>query len=712
MARKQAGNINVDFDAKTAGLRKAEGDVRRTANSMSRNFQRATRDTRNLTQGVRNLAGRLRGLSAFGGLLAGGFLGGWIRNTAQASAGMVELSIRTGESTTALEHLIRATEADGASRDKAARSIANWSRVVTEAADGSAEYADTFNALGLSARRLSLLPLTDQFHAVADAVSTATEEGRRFQALGLLTQLVGARNVQGFTAFFERGRFARNLQEGAALATPTREEYEANKELLQDFTNLSNVIRTSLIKGLAEASGGLSKLAEAAERNIPAGIGAAAGQGTSVVRAGAIVLSLGGIAILGEALDKFIAGIRALQTWGQYGGNTFRWGAGLLTRATFWLTAGILAIEQIHNFYRRFSLLRGVEPPDIRTLGNTLEEQAEAVWAGLENARANLARARDALARPLPSGTLGEAVFTAMGLVGDEIVSPLDVAELEAELMRWEAASDLIDEARGNLAESGADAANAIASTTNELAGLITDMGDLFRALAPLPEFVNPRFDIARHLEGTIRDPRRVGTLDLTGLSLRPAGLEPTPTPFHVLGDARELAAEFRVHEEILSNVAIEVGDALGDLVDTITEKDASLRDALANLLRGLSRAITSGVGAGLTDRLLVGLGLRAGGGYASGLTLVGERGPELLDFRNPAMVYSNAQLGAALRGGGGAGGVTINYAPTINAVDAVGVEGVLVRQRKELLEAVNAEFLHRSGYSNPLTQRYDAPGF
>ena len=166
------------------------------------------------------------------------------------------------------------------------------------------------------------------------------------------------------------------------------------------------------------------------------------------------------------------------------------------------------------------------------------------------------------------------------------------------------------------------------------------------------------------------------------------------------------------MHEEILSNVAIAAGDALGDFVDAITDSTQGFRDAMASFLRSLSRAITSGVGAGLTDRLLSGLGLRAGGGYASGLTLVGERGPELLDFRNPAMVYSNAQLGAAIRGGGGAGGVTVNFSPTINAVDAVGVEGVLIRQRKALVEAVSAELLHRSGYSNPLTQRFDAPGF
>ncbi len=52
---------------------------------------------------------------------------------------------------------------------------------------------------------------------------------------------------------------------------------------------------------------------------------------------------------------------------------------------------------------------------------------------------------------------------------------------------------------------------------------------------------------------------------------------------------------------------------------------------------------------AGLSGMMLQ---TRANGGYtAPGMTLVGEAGPELVDFNAPAMVYSNAQLRSAMGG-------------------------------------------------------------
>lgn len=50
----------------------------------------------------------------------------------------------------------------------------------------------------------------------------------------------------------------------------------------------------------------------------------------------------------------------------------------------------------------------------------------------------------------------------------------------------------------------------------------------------------------------------------------------------------------------------------------------------------------------------------RANGGYTSpGLTLVGERGPELVDFTKPGRVYTNNQLGQLINGGFDIGGMS-----------------------------------------------------
>jgi hypothetical protein len=60
-----------------------------------------------------------------------------------------------------------------------------------------------------------------------------------------------------------------------------------------------------------------------------------------------------------------------------------------------------------------------------------------------------------------------------------------------------------------------------------------------------------------------------------------------------------------------------------------------------------------SGANAAATLAATYGLQMRAGGGYTPpGMTLVGERGPELIDFSAPSMVYNNNRLRNAMDGG------------------------------------------------------------
>ena len=63
--------------------------------------------------------------------------------------------------------------------------------------------------------------------------------------------------------------------------------------------------------------------------------------------------------------------------------------------------------------------------------------------------------------------------------------------------------------------------------------------------------------------------------------------------------------------------------------------------------------------------------GFQRGGFHRGGLAIVGERGPELADFRRPTRIYPTEDLAAAVSG---AGGVTINFAPVISSVDEAGV--------------------------------------
>jgi lambda family phage tail tape measure protein len=75
---------------------------------------------------------------------------------------------------------------------------------------------------------------------------------------------------------------------------------------------------------------------------------------------------------------------------------------------------------------------------------------------------------------------------------------------------------------------------------------------------------------------------------------------------------------------------------------------------ATINLILGAGSVHTGGAS---------GAANRAGGGYASGPTMVGENGPELLNLPSGSKVYNQAQLAFSSGGGGG----NVHYAPQYN---------------------------------------------
>ena len=65
------------------------------------------------------------------------------------------------------------------------------------------------------------------------------------------------------------------------------------------------------------------------------------------------------------------------------------------------------------------------------------------------------------------------------------------------------------------------------------------------------------------------------------------------------------------------------------------------------------------------------------GGFTPPGFAVVGESGPELIDFSQPGRVYSNADLTSALASGG-SGDFVLNFNPVIQSVDEGGVRQAL----------------------------------
>ena len=95
----------------------------------------------------------------------------------------------------------------------------------------------------------------------------------------------------------------------------------------------------------------------------------------------------------------------------------------------------------------------------------------------------------------------------------------------------------------------------------------------------------------------------------------------------------------------------------------------AALIEAL--IIQPLVSGITAGLGAAFGAP-----GLQSGGFSGTGFRVVGEAGPELVDFRNPGRVYTNSELQSALSGSGA--GYEINFSPVIQTQDSTAIRQAL----------------------------------
>ena len=137
------------------------------------------------------------------------------------------------------------------------------------------------------------------------------------------------------------------------------------------------------------------------------------------------------------------------------------------------------------------------------------------------------------------------------------------------------------------------------------------------------------------------------------------------------------------------------IEDAARSLAQAILSAflDALVFQPIANAISGFVAGafgvpfLGAGAGTGAIPPAARG-GVFADGGYAGrGLALVGERGPELVDFQNPARVYTAEQLAAGL--GGGGGGTVINFSPVIQTADESGVRRALADILPQFSEVV-----------------------
>lgn len=110
-------------------------------------------------------------------------------------------------------------------------------------------------------------------------------------------------------------------------------------------------------------------------------------------------------------------------------------------------------------------------------------------------------------------------------------------------------------------------------------------------------------------------------------------------------------------------------------------------------VVRQILGAIFGAAGGGFNSASLLGTsdfqGFHQGGLAQRGFAVVGERGPELVDFRRPSRVYSNEDLAGAI---GTRGGQSFTYAPVIQTSDAAAVRREVARAYPSFVQGVKSE--------------------
>ena len=149
---------------------------------------------------------------------------------------------------------------------------------------------------------------------------------------------------------------------------------------------------------------------------------------------------------------------------------------------------------------------------------------------------------------------------------------------------------------------------------------------------------------------------------------------------YETLDQAEAEAAQL----ENIKGIVGDIGDAFGGFARDVLVNFKSIGEAAEALGRRIFAALiealiiqplVSGITAGLGAAFGV-PGLQSGGFSGTGFRVVGEAGPELVDFRNPGRVYTNSELQSALSGGGG--GYEINFSPVIQTQDSTAVRQAL----------------------------------
>jgi len=189
-------NLSADLVANTATF---EADLKRAERALSKTQTSWQRDMRaidkqfnslgdsssKLTGGIFSLKAALPALAAALGVQAVASFSSEIRRAIEAVGGLGEVASQVGVTTDTLQAFDYAATQVGLSSEEMRASLTKLTRVIGDAATGNKAAIDTFNALGVGVLDLegNVRPTEEILRAVANAISQIDDPARRASAL-------------------------------------------------------------------------------------------------------------------------------------------------------------------------------------------------------------------------------------------------------------------------------------------------------------------------------------------------------------------------------------------------------------------------------------------------------------------------------------------------------------------------------------------------
>ena len=267
------GTAYLDFSGRNAQFRLASRQNITALQRQRRAVGRLNDRIRRFNMVATAMRRRLLSVRSAVGLLAGGGgIGLLITRATDLGATLVETSARTGLTVERLQLLQRAFQGDGAEIENVNRSLSFLLRSFSEAAQGTAEYADEFRALGIDAAAFAATG-EDQYQLIlriADGMLALESQADRAR----VAQALFGRTGQDLLNVLQRGGADLEAVQEAMrrLGIVADDAAPRLKALQQTFTDVGNAAETGLANAVAENADELRAFAENLTTTLPAAI--------------------------------------------------------------------------------------------------------------------------------------------------------------------------------------------------------------------------------------------------------------------------------------------------------------------------------------------------------------------------------------------------------------------------------------------------------